>query len=357
MPLVYRHDAAGTNQGKEMPAVSPSSLATIGQIIWRLIEFHGLDPASLFREADIDPETIRDPHARIDNRRGDVLLRLAAERIPDPAFGLHGTHCWHPSNLGALGYAWLASSTLHKGLARLVRFWRIINVEANIQLRQTRDGVEFLRGSSRSDPIADAVGGDIAIAIIVDMCRMNYGNALTPLRVGFRRERPKDMSQYERLFGCRAAFGRDFDSFVLKRAVADFPLPTSNRQLAAVHDRILMEELARLDRNDVLTRARAALLERLATGEVSEEILAADLNVSRRTLQRRLADGNTTYESLLDATRRDLALRYIDDPAKSIIEIAFLLGYSQHSVFTRAFRRWTGRSPTDFRTAPLKQAS
>ena len=99
------------------------------------------------------------------------------------------------------------------------------------------------------------------------------------------------------------------------------------------------------------------MLERLATGEVSEETLAADLNVSRRTLQRRLADGNTTYESLLDATRRDLALRYIDDPAKSIIEIAFLLGYSQHSVFTRAFRRWTGRSPTDFRAAPLKHAS
>ncbi|MGW8183498.1 MAG: AraC family transcriptional regulator ligand-binding domain-containing protein, partial [Burkholderiales bacterium] len=80
--------------------MTPSSLATIGQIIWRLIEFHGLDPALLFRKADIDPETIRDPHARIDNRRADVLLRLAAERIPDPSFGLHGTHCWHPSNLG-----------------------------------------------------------------------------------------------------------------------------------------------------------------------------------------------------------------------------------------------------------------
>jgi len=330
--------------------VTPSSLATIAQILWRLIEFHGFDPAPLFHKAGIEPETIRDPNARIDNRRSDAVVHLAAARIRDPSFGLQGTHCWHPSNLGALGHAWLASSTLRRALERLVQYWRILDLEGNVSLRDTREGIEFRSAPPSVDPVVDAVGGDLTIAIIVDMCRMNYGNTLTPLRVGFRRTRPGNALPYERVFGCQPAFGRGFDSFVLKRAVADFPLPTSNRQLAAVHDRILMEELARLDRNDVLTRARAALLERLATGEVSEDTLAADLNVSRRTLQRRLADENTTYAALLDATRRDLALRYVEDPAKSITEIAFLLGYSQHSVFTRAFRRWTGKSPSRYRT-------
>ena len=319
--------------------------------MWRLIEFHGFDPAPLFREAGIKPETIRDPHARINNRRTDAVIRAAAAQIPDPSFGLHGTHCWHPSNLGALGHAWLASSTLHKGLERLVRYWRILDAEGNTQLKETRDGIEFVHAPPRVDAVVDAVGGDLAIAIIVDMCRMNYGNALTPLRVGFRRPKPKDPEEYERVFGCRAAFGRQFDSFVLARAVADRPLPTSHRQLAAVHDRILAEELARLDRGDILARSRAALLERLSSGELSEEALAADLHVSRRTLQRRLADENTTYGALLDATRRDLALRYVEDPARSITEITFLLGYSQHSVFTRAFRRWTGKSPTRYRAS------
>lgn len=329
--------------------MTPSSLATTGQIMWRLIEFHGLDPAPLFRDAGIEPDTIRDPHARSDNRKVDALIRLAAARIPDRSFALHGTHCWHPSNLGALGHAWLASSTLRRALERLVQYWRIVDVEGIVALKESREGVEFRHSPPSIDPVVDAVVGDLAIAIIVDMCRMNYGNALRPLRVGFRRARPIDISPYERLFGCRASFGRDHDSFVLARAVADSPLPTSNRQLAAVHDRILMEELARLDRDDVPTRARAALLDRLSTGELSEETLAEDLHMSRRTLQRRLADENTTYGALLDATRRDLALRYVEDPARSVTEIAFLLGYSQHSVFTRAFRRWTGKSPSRYR--------
>jgi len=317
--------------------------------LWRLIEFHGIDPSPIFRQAGIEPETIRDPHARIDNRKGDAAVRFAAAKIPDPSFGLHGTHCWHPSNLGALGHAWLASSSLHRALERLVQYWRILDVEGNVSLKETREGIEFCHAPPSVDPVVDAVGGDLAISIIVDMCRLNYGSRLMPLRVGFRRARPKDILPYERLFGCKAAFGRRVDSFMLARSVADQPLPTANRQLAAVHDRILTEELARLDRTDVVSRARAALLEHLSTGELSEEGLAAELHMSLRTLQRRLAEENTTYGALLDDIRRDLALRYLEDPERSVTEVAFLLGYSQHSVFTRAFHRWTGKSPSRYR--------
>ncbi len=331
--------------------MSPSSLATVSQILWRLIEFHGVDPAPLYRRAGIAAQSIRDPFARISNRRTDALIRLAAASIPDASFGLRAAHCWHPSNLGALGHAWLASSTLHRALERLVQYWRILDAEGNVALKVAREGVEFRHAPPKVDPVVDAVGGDLAVAIIVDMCRLNYGHALKPLRVGFRRAKPADAAPYERLFGCPVDFGRTADGFVLAHAVADRPLPTANRQLVALHDRILAQALARLDRDDVLARARAALLERLSTGDLSEDALSADLHMSRRTLQRRLADEGTAYAALLDATRRDLALRYLEDPSKSVTEIAFLLGYSQHSVFTRAFRRWTGRSPSRYRPA------
>ena len=117
-----------------------------------------------------------------------------------------------------------------------------------------------------------------------------------------------------------------------------------------MHDSILAEELARLDKKDVMARIRASLLERMAAGELSEEDSARDLHMSRRSLQRRLAEADATYQSLVDDTRRDLALRYIQDPAKSATDITFLLGYSQQSAFTRAFRRWTGSSPTEYRS-------
>jgi len=89
----------------------------------------------------------------------------------------------------------------------------------------------------------------------------------------------------------------------------------------------------------------------MTLGEFSEEDLASDLHMSRRSLQRRLAEADASYQSLVDDTRRDMALRYIEDPAKSATDITFLVGYSQQSAFTRAFRRWTGMSPSEYRAS------
>ena len=134
-------------------------------------------------------------------------------------------------------------------------------------------------------------------------------------------------------------------------AEADHPLPTGNRDLAAIHDRALVEQLARLDKTDIMARFRASLLERMASGDLSEDNLARDLHMSRRSLQRRLAEAEATYQSLVDDTRRDMALRYLEDAGKSATDIAFLLGYSQQSAFTRAFRRWSGKTPSAWRVS------
>ena len=188
-------------------------------------------------------------------------------------------------------------------------------------------------------------------AILVAMCRANFGGALTPRRVALRRAAPADPGPYERLFGCPVSFGADANRLSIGLAEADHALPTGNRDLAAMHDRALVEQLARLDKKDVMARFRASLLERMSSGDLSEDNLARDLNMSRRSLQRRLAEAEATYQSLVDETRRDMALRYLEDRGKSATDIAFLLGYSQQSAFTRAFRRWTGKSPSAYRSS------
>jgi AraC-like DNA-binding protein len=116
-----------------------------------------------------------------------------------------------------------------------------------------------------------------------------------------------------------------------------------------VFDRMLAGELARLDKSDVIARCRAAVLEDLPSGEASAEDTAKQLHMSPRTLQRKLAEAQTTYVQLVDDTRKDLALRYIEDPRRSITDITFSLGFSQPSAFTRAFRRWTGLAPSEYR--------
>ena len=328
-----------------------ATLASVGQIVWRLIERHDLAPEPLFRAAGIDPGIIHDPHALIARPKSDALIRAIAERIADPAFGLRAAQCWHPSNLGTLGYAWLSSSTLRTALKRLVRYWRIVIADVAVRLDETPEGVEFVHTPPRLDSAPDAIRGDIVMAILYDMCRTNFGLAFSPRQVAFRHPAPADASPYERLFGCPVAFGADANRFLIGRAEADQALPTGNRDLAAAHDRILVEQLARLDKGNVVARFRASLLKRMTSGEVSEEDIAGDLHMSRRSLQRRLAEADASYQSLVDDTRRDMALRYIQDPAMSATDITFLLGYSQQSVFTRAFRRWTGVSPSEYRSS------
>jgi AraC-like DNA-binding protein len=332
-------------------------LATFGQVFVHLAEMYGVDARALLREAGVDPAILHDPGARIPSRISDEVFAKAATLIPDPAFGLRAARCWHPSNLGALGHAWLASSTLRAGLQRLERFSRIVGEKAQLKVHDARDGLRVTYDHRRGDPALSAIGTDFVLSLILDMCRMNYGASLRPLDVWLSRVKPQDTEPYRHFFGCPVHFGASLDGFLLAPRIADEALPTANRRLADTLDDMLNIELAERDRNNIPARCRSTLLGQLTSGEVSEDQMARQLHMSRRTLQRKLAESNTTYQKLVDDTRRDLALRYMDDPRKSITDVTFLLGFSGQSAFTRAFRRWTGMSPTLFRERKNSRAS
>ena len=135
-----------------------------------------------------------------------------------------------------------------------------------------------------------------------------------------------------------------FDKPALERL-----LPTGNAEVARANDQVIMAYLAQLQRNDLVMQVKVALIERLPSGPVSKEQLSEALGVSLRTLQRKLADEGTSFKQLLDETRRDLAEGYIKNTQVSIGEITYLLGFSEVSNFSRAFKRWTGLAPAEFR--------
>ena len=333
-----------------------TGLASMGQMFRRLLEMHGLDALGIARHAGVDLAAMPIPGERIAIDKVDAILRVAIPSVGDPAFGLHAARCWHPSELGVLGYAWLSSSTLRTGLDRAVRYSRLIGERGLTEIEDAREGLKVRfwarRGNPDTVPVA-AVFGDIAMALLLDMCRMNAGAALRPVAATLRRRKPDPADAYARFFGCPVQFGGDENSFVLSAKDADRPLPSANRQLAALFDRMLVEELARLDRSDIVSRCRAAVLEHLSSGEGTAEDTAKQLHMSPRTLQRKLAEANMTYLQLVDDARKDLALRYLEDPRRSVTDITFSLGFSQPSAFTRAFKRWTRLSPSDYRRARI----
>jgi AraC-like DNA-binding protein len=318
-----------------------TSLATIGQIIKGVLELHGLDARALLAEQGITPEQIRDPNARIPSHKWDALVHRTVLLIPNPGYALRAAHCWHPSNLGALGFAWLSSSTLRTGLQRVVRYWRLLGEKAAAHLEDNHDGLKTVFDSGRTDPVVAPVHVDFGMALLVSMCRLNYGDALRPAHVTLQRAKPEGAYVYRAHYGCPVHFDAREDSFTLARGDAD---------------KLLTQQLAQLDKSNVVARCRASLLEQLSSGELSEEEMAQQLHMSRRTLQRKLAEAETTYQHLVDSTRRNLALRYIEDPHRSITDITFMLGFSQQSAFTRAFRRWTGVAPSEYRQRNLAAA-
>jgi AraC-like DNA-binding protein len=324
-------------------------LATMGQVFVRLLELHGVDARALLRETGIDPASLRDSTARLSSSAWDKAVAKAAAVVPDPAFALRAARCWHPSHLGALGHAWLTSSTLRTGLERLERYGRILGERPQFRLTRAAEGLRFTYDHRRRDPALQAIGADFALSLIVDMCRMNYGASLRPVAVRLSRASPAEPEPWKHHYGCPVHFGAGEDSFLLSLRVADETLPTANRQLAGTLDSVLAAQLAALDRTNIPARCKAALLEQLTSGEISEGEMAKTLHMSRRTLQRKLADAELSYQKVVDDTRRDLALRYLEDPQKSITDVTFLLGFSGQSAFTRAFRRWTGVSPSTYR--------
>lgn len=337
-----------TLRNRKIPVAS-TSLATVWLMMLRLFEREGLAPDALIAGLGITREQLAEPGARVPSRLADVIFARAAAQIPDPAFALHAARCWHPSNLGILGYAWLSSSSLHTALKRLERYNRVLGERFHYRVHESADTLRFEYDHGRGEASVGPYMTDFSLSIILDMCRTNFGEQLQPLEVSVRRERPADTSAWDTHYGVPVNFGMPMASFVLSRADADRRLPSGNRAMAATFDTILAGQLAELVSDNLLTRCKAHLLEHLTSGEPSEGELAAALGLSRRTLQRKLAAFGLSYKRLVDEVREQLARRYLDDPQRSLTEITFLLGFSEQSAFTRAFRRWNGESPSTYR--------
>lgn len=324
-------------------------LASFGQVGLRLLELYGIDRQRLLAELGIAAPTLPLAHDRLPSQLVDRGFALACAQIADPAFALRAASCWHPSHLGTLGYAWLSSDTLRTGLKRLVRYSRTLGTQASCRCVDEAQGLRFVFAHQRGATDVGYAIADFWLALLLDMCRTNYGASLQPLAVRLRRPRPDNAAPYRDFFACPVDFGAADDSFVLAHDVVDAPLPTANQALAATFDVILAEQLATLDEADLAARCKSYLLHQLTSGAPIESDLATAMGMSRRTLQRRLGGLGLSYQQLLDETRHDLARRYLACASESITEVAFLLGFSEQSAFCRAFKRWTGQSPTAYR--------
>jgi AraC-like DNA-binding protein len=307
--------------------------------LWKQLEGYGIDPDFVFREAGIDPETMYDAGARISREKFETLDLRATELSGDPHFGLKGSEYARPAHLGALGFAWLASSNLRSAFQRLSRYARVIQEKLEVTLHED-DAYFHVRIVADIRPLNTKIKEDGQLANITKFCRMIAGNDFNPARVCFRQEQPADTGYHYQLFRCPV---------VLNLADVDKRLPGSNAELAKLNEHIVVKYLAHSAKQDTVNQVKAAIIDGLSNGAVTEKSVAGSLYMTPRNMHRKLQKEETSFKQLLTDIRKDLAQQYIQDRSKTLTEISFLLGFSEVSSFSRAFKGWTGVPPSEAR--------
>ncbi|NIS88574.1 MAG: helix-turn-helix domain-containing protein [Woeseiaceae bacterium] len=334
------------------PLHQNSSYGPIAVAIYQTLESYGVDAASVMQKHGVDLGRLKDPSARLDPAVHRSIVAEAAELTDDPAFGLRFSDFVHPTTFHALGFALLSSSTLRAFCQRWVRYHSFITTMGEVSIDEggSNPALVFPSQLPNADSIVGRVLIDGQIATVLKLIRFMYRPDYYPAGVDLVcPEIAGTQELYRRYFGDRVRFSQDRNAVYFSQVDLDARLPAANAELARQNDEAVLNFLARLDRANVVAQAHAKLIELLPSGDCSKSKVASALNMSVRTLHNRLADSGTTYQQLLDRTRRKLAEQYMQQQNISVSEVAYLLGFSDCSNFSRAFHRWTGQSPSDFR--------
>jgi AraC-like DNA-binding protein len=326
-----------------------TTLSSVAALLTKTLRSLGHDPAPLLEKTGIAPEDVGNPTKRIPTLRMQALWRLALDVTGDPALGLVVARQFQPAALHGLGFACLASDTLHDVLGRLVRYSRMLNELPDFTLQETESTIDLVVQIPGLDPNFVHAAMDLGMAAFLRICQMTEGTDILPVHTCLQRPTPVNTTAYENMFGPSIEFGADSNRLSFDKTLVLAPLATAHPELARLNDQTVIDYLARYDRSNITMQVRSQIIEQLPDGRPSQGVIATRLNTSLRSLQRKLREEDTSFKELLSNTQQELALFYIRDSNRSIGEITYLLGFSEPSNFTRAFKRWTGQSPAEYR--------
>jgi AraC-like DNA-binding protein len=328
----------------------PTTISSVAQLIAEVLQTHyNVDPIPLLEEAGLDPALLNVPGTRYPRENIMNLWKIAARTTVDPCIGLTVGLKVRTTSFHALSCSWLASQTLLEALQRLARYHRIIaTVPLEIEINEKEDSYELeVRYPNPKFP-GPPIALDSFMGSIIGLCRTATNSHFHPLKVSLGHGDNDRASEYIKGFECPVDFMADKNAFYFDKESLLAHLPGNNPDIAKATDKVAEHYLEMLDPNQVTTKVRKLLINLLPTGEANQQIIASRLAKSVSTLQRQLRDEGTSFRTIQDETRQRLAEDYVQDGEYSLSEIAYLLGFTDQSNFSRAFRRWNGTSPSGF---------
>ena len=310
----------------------------------------GANPADVEKTVGLTLQQLTNPDERLPMSYLVKLEQEAPRLTHNPAIALEMGQICSPdkSQSGIVGYIAAHSPTIVEGFQQAIRYSNLLSDSIHLELREGIEYAEFVY--SRDDPAHFTIQSvEMALANTVTTLRMLGGDEFYLSEVHFQYPAPAYQDLYQEFFGQTLYFGQQENKIVFPICVLKQQSPQAQpyiRQILIKHATELLESLPA--HKPFSKQVQEKILESLAWGAISADKAAIDLNMSRQTLYHRLKEENTSFQELMDQTRKKLAAEYLRTQSYSMSEIAFLLGFSEASSFYRAFNRWYGMNPKKF---------
>ena len=329
----------------------PTATGTIARLAYARARQSAVPLKPLLMEAGLTEQQIEDHGVRLAVQRQIRFLNVVAHALGDDCLGFHLAQLPDLRELGLLFYVAASSETLGDALQRAARYSSIVNEGLSIRCLKGADirlVVEYVGVARHSDRHQI----EFLMTLLIRVCRQLTGRRLTPSRVRITHHASgRDGAKLAAYFGRDVTFGARTDELTFANEIEDLTVssadPYLNELLVANCEQALSHR--RENRGTFRAAVENAMVPLLPHGKVRASQIAAKLGLSQRTSARRLALEGTTFSSVLESLRGDLARQYLSDPDLSISRIAWLLGYQEVSAFTHAFKRWSGKTPREAR--------
>jgi AraC-like DNA-binding protein len=327
----------------------PSAAGIVTRLASARLRAAGLPLEALLEKAGLTADEVEDPSRRIEVSAQVKFLKIAADALQDDLLGFHLSQGVDLRETGLLYYVLSSSDSFADAMSNSERYTRIVNegIEVKFEAKRaviTIDYVEVERLSDRHQ-------FEFWLFSIVRLCRQLTGTRLAPRQFSFRHCREATPPECHAFLGCDVTYGANVDEIVLPPVVNKLPIIGADRYLNKMLVQYAKEALASRtpERTTLRSRVEHAIGPLLPHGNAKALTVAKELGVSHRALARSLAGEGLTFSAILDQNRADLAKSYLTHGDLSISQIAWLLGYSEVSTFTHAFKRWYGITPTELR--------
>jgi AraC-like DNA-binding protein len=325
-----------------------SASVTIGLL--QAIKDAGIDPRKVFESLDLDPAVFSRAEGFIPCSSFAHALERAAELTFDCSFGLRFAARSNPKNIGALAYAVLNSSTVAAAFETAARYFHLHNEAAQLVFREENNLNYLCYSLKHLDFDEPRQFIEYGMAAALNTLSTMVGSQWSPREVHFAHDAPPTNSRHLEVFRAPVLFACATNAIVMDREFCQQPIPAADPNLFKVLHRYLETVLSQMPKADQrLELIRRKIAEAIKDGTPNILRVAKAMACSPRTLQRQLNTCATDFRTLLDDTRKRLALAYLKDSKNTLTQIAFLLGYSEVSTFNRSFKRWTGKTPLDYR--------